>query len=54
MLQALPDEGDKSAWLRLREKDQAFLLSLRGQFERRGTITEAQYIWLEDIYERVG
>jgi len=35
------------------KKDLDFLESLRDQFEDRGTISEAQHKWLQDLWDRI-
>lgn len=52
MLQAIPTE-DEPGWDALSEWEQQFVASVRRQFAQRGTITEAQYQKLEQVYRKV-
>jgi hypothetical protein len=51
MLKVLPKE-DELAWERLSAWEQGFLPSVRQQFARKGTLSEAQYQSLEKIYQK--
>lgn len=51
MLKVLPKE-DEIQWLKLSEWEQKFLPSVRRQFAQKGTLSEAQYQSLEQVYER--
>lgn len=55
MLAVLPIEdveSDEYAWEKLTDWEQTFLRSVRGQFKKKGTLSEAQYQSLERIYEK--
>lgn len=51
MLNVLPQE-EELAWEKLSKFEQSFLPSIREQFERKGTLSEKQYVVLERIYEK--
>lgn len=52
-LKMLPTEEDE--WDRLSEWEQEFIVSVRDQFGRRGTVSEKQFAILERLYgEKVG
>jgi len=53
MLKALPAD-DESQWWRLSPWEREFVTSVREQFARRGSLTEKQYLRVEELYRKLG